>query len=178
VEESNKKTQVLIPALAAGAVVVLIVALVAMSDWTGTAKPTGKAPAKNVSGSTDDEGMSDSIPSLEGDCWKTLPSGIRVCDAKVGEGDPVPAGATVTIHYTGWLTDGKVFDNSRMKAMPATFPLNNLIAGWQQGIPGMKPGGIRRLEIPSNLGYGDRGSPPDIPPKATLVFEIKLLSWK
>jgi FKBP-type peptidyl-prolyl cis-trans isomerase len=175
--EKNKMVQVLVPALAAAGVVVLIGVLVAMSDWGAAAKSTAKGK-QTSSGSDDDAGMSDAIPPLDAPDWKTLPSGIRTWDVKEGEGDPCPPGATVTIHYTGWLTDGTVFDNSRDKGAPTTFGLGSLISGWQEGIPGMKPGGIRRLEIPYKYAYGESGRPPKIPPKATLVFEIKLLSWK
>ena len=96
----------------------------------------------------------------------------------VGTGAECPRGATVTIHYKGTLTNGREFDSSYGRGRPATFPLDDLIAGWQEGIPGMKVGGKRKLTIPYQLGYGAAGSPPDIPPKATLVFEIELLGVK
>ena len=169
--------QILVPALAAAGVVVLIGVLVAVSDWGGPNKTTVKGK-QNSFGSDDDAGMSDSVPPLDADGWRTLPSGIRKWEVKEGEGDPCPAGATVTIHYTGWLTDGTVFDSSRPTGSPATFGLNSLITGWQDGIPGMRPGGIRRLEVPYKYAYGEQGRPPKIPPKATLVFEIKMISWR
>jgi FKBP-type peptidyl-prolyl cis-trans isomerase len=176
--EKSKMTQVLVPAVAAAGVVVLIGVLIAMSDWDASAKGTGKGGKQAASGSAtgDEAGMSDKLPPLEGEGWKSLPNGMRTWDVTEGAGEPCPAGATVTIHYTGWLTDGTVFDSSRGKE-PAVFPLRRLIQGWQEGIPGMKPGGVRRLEIPYQLGYGERGSPPKIPPKATLVFEIKMIAW-
>ena len=87
-------------------------------------------------------------------------------------------GATIKIHYTGWLLDGTVFDSSKKRGQPIEFPLNNLIKGWQEGVPGMKIGGIRLLEIPYQLAYGERGSPGSIPPKATLVFEIEALGTR
>lgn len=105
-------------------------------------------------------------------------------DLKVGEGKECPPGATVEINYHGQLTDGFVFDTTRGK-QPATFPLARLIQGWQLGIPGMKEGGIRRLTIPSQLGYGPRdvgqrpdGTGPLIPANSTLVFTIELKSVK
>ena len=103
---------------------------------------------------------------------------MKVWDVKEGEGAACPAGAEVTIHYTGWLTDGTKFDSSRDRGEPATFPLGDLVKGWQEGIPGMKPGGIRRLSIPSEMGYGAGGRPPKIPGGATLIFEIKLIAFK
>ena len=120
------------------------------------------------------------LPELKGDGWKPLgdgSTGIRVNDVRVGEGAEVKPGATVSIHYTGWTTAGKVFDSSLKGARPnpATFPLTDLIKGWQVAVPGMKPGGIRRMELPADYAYGQRGSPPDIAPGATLIFEIELI---
>ncbi len=106
-----------------------------------------------------------------------LPGGLIVEDIKVGEGIACPRNATVTIHYTGTLENGTQFDSSR-DGKPATFPLRSLIAGWQEGIPGMKVGGVRKLTIPYQLGYGERGSPPVIPPRAKLIFEIELFGMK
>lgn len=101
-------------------------------------------------------------------------SGLVIEDLTIGGGKECPAGATVTIAYKGQLTSGTEFDASRR----STFPLNQLIKGWQQGIPGMRVGGKRKLTIPPDLGYGTRGAPPVIPPNATLVFEIELFDVK
>jgi FKBP-type peptidyl-prolyl cis-trans isomerase len=119
-------------------------------------------------------------PPVDAKEWKKLPSGLEVWDVKEGTGEAAKPGATVTIHYTGWLTDDKAtkFDSSVDRGQKATFPLGRLIQGWQEGIPGMKPGGVRRLKIPANLGYGTRGSPGAIPPNATLIFEIELFEAK
>jgi FKBP-type peptidyl-prolyl cis-trans isomerase len=119
-------------------------------------------------------------PDLKAKEWKKQPNGLEIWDAKVGTGKEVAPGAAVTIHYTGWLTDAgaTVFDSSLKRGQPAEFPLNNLIKGWQEGIPGMKVGGVRRLKIPYQLAYGEAGRPPVIPAKATLVFEIELLDTK
>lgn len=103
--------------------------------------------------------------------------GLKYRDLKVGDGPEVPPGATVTVHYTGWLANGNVFDSSRKPpGNPITFPLNRVVRGWQEGIPGMKVGGIRKLVIPAELGYGEQGSG-EIPPNATLIFEIELLRF-
>jgi peptidylprolyl isomerase len=115
------------------------------------------------------------LPDLNAKEWKKLgDKGLEVWDVKEGEGDAVKAGGRVTVHYTGWLTDGKQFDSS-VGGQPATFGLTQVIKGWTDGIPGMKPGGIRRLKIPSELGYGKTGAGDDIPPNATLVFEVQLI---
>lgn len=106
---------------------------------------------------------------------KTLDNGLVIEELKLGEGAEAKPGATVTINYHGTLKEnGTMFDTTRGK-QPATFPLNRLIKGWQQGVPGMKPGGIRRLTIPYALAYGEAGRPPVIPPKSDLVFIIELV---
>ena len=114
------------------------------------------------------------LPQLDAQEWKKQPNGLEVWDVKEGDGEAVKPGATVTVHYTGWLTDGTEFDSS-VGGKPISFPLGNVIRGWQEGIPGMKPGGVRRLKIPAALGYGARGAGDDIPPNATLVFEVELI---
>lgn len=101
---------------------------------------------------------------------------LRFDDTTVGDGEEVQPGDTVTIHYTGALaSDGTVFDSSVARGEPATFPLDNLIPGWQEGIPGMKVGGKRRLFIPAAQGYGESGTQ-GIPPNSDLVFDIELFA--
>ncbi|MDB4995040.1 MAG: FKBP-type peptidyl-prolyl cis-trans isomerase [Myxococcaceae bacterium] len=98
-------------------------------------------------------------------------------DIKQGTGAEAAAGKNVTVHYVGTLTDGKKFDSSRDRGKGFSFKLGagQVIKGWDQGVAGMKVGGMRKLTIPANLAYGDRGFPPVIPPGATLVFEVELL---
>lgn len=105
-------------------------------------------------------------------------SGLRFEDTTVGDGAVATRGQTVSVHYTGWLESGTRFDSSRDRDQPFEFELGagRVIRGWDEGVAGMKVGGIRRLTIPSHLGYGDRGAGGVIPPRATLVFEVELLA--
>lgn len=101
-------------------------------------------------------------------------------DLQVGEGQEAKAGDLVSVHYTGWLTDGTKFDSSVDRGTPFEFQLGAgmVIAGWDQGVAGMKVGGKRKLTIPSDLGYGERGAGALIGPGATLVFDVELLAIK
>jgi len=102
---------------------------------------------------------------------------LQSIDIKVGDGEEVPADATITAHYTGALcTDGTIFESSHDSGRPATFGLHQVIDGWTQGVPGMKVGGIRRLIIPSELAYGQRRASAAIPPNSDLVFDIELVA--
>ncbi len=107
----------------------------------------------------------------------TTESGLQYEEVTVGEGAEAKAGNNVSVHYTGWLTDGKKFDSSKDRNAPFQFSLGAgmVIRGWDEGVQGMKVGGVRRLTIPSSLGYGERGAGGVIPPNATLVFEVELL---
>jgi FKBP-type peptidyl-prolyl cis-trans isomerase FkpA len=106
------------------------------------------------------------------------PSGLVIEELVVGGGAAAAAGQKVSVHYTGWLTDGKKFDSSKDRGEPFVFPLGRgqVIRGWDEGVAGMKVGGKRKLTIPPGLGYGARGAGGVIPPNATLLFEVELLS--
>ena len=107
-------------------------------------------------------------------------SGLRYVDVSKGEGEEASAGRTATVHYTGWLTNGKKFDSSRDRNEPFSFTIGaqQVIAGWDEGVAGMLVGGRRKLVIPPELGYGAAGAPPDIPPNSILVFDVELLDVK
>ena len=104
-------------------------------------------------------------------------SGLEIEDQIIGDGDEAAAGQTVEVHYTGWLTDGTKFDSSHDRNQTFSFKLGGgqVIAGWDQGVAGMKIGGSRKLTIPADLGYGERGAGGVIPPNATLVFKVELI---
>ena len=108
------------------------------------------------------------------------PSGLQYVDLKVGTGREAHAGETAFVHYTGWLTNGTKFDSSKDRGEPFPFRLGagQVIKGWEEGVEGMKIGGIRKLTIPPELGYGSRGAGRVIPPDATLVFEVELLDLR
>jgi peptidylprolyl isomerase len=153
----------LVPAVAVAAVVVLVGLVMYVSGSDGRKMSDGS------NGASDDPGL------------KELTAGVRYRDLKEGVGEPCPPGVQVKMHYTGWLENGDVFDGTREgKAVPqpASFDLNRLIKGWQEGIPGMKPGGIRKLVISPAKGYGVAGSPPKIPGNSTLIFEVELVEFK
>ena len=110
-----------------------------------------------------------------------MPNGLKYTDTKTGDGSTATSGNKVSVHYTGWLYNngakGAKFDSSVDRGQPFQFTLgaHQVIAGWDEGVAGMKVGGKRRLIIPAALGYGARGAGGVIPPNATLIFEVELL---
>jgi peptidylprolyl isomerase len=109
----------------------------------------------------------------------TTPSGLKYTELQVGDGRSPKIGQTVRVNYSGWLENGKEFDSSAKHGGPAEFALGpGLIPGWNEALQTMKVGGKRRIITPPNLAYGTRGRPPDIPPNATLTFEIEFVGVK
>ncbi len=128
-------------------------------------------------------GADSTKPSVEAKTQPTSATGLQIKDTKGGSGAAAKAGDKVTVHYTGWLQNpdgsvGKKFDSSRDSNQPFSFVLGagNVIKGWDDGVQGMQVGGQRRLVIPAALGYGQRGAAGVIPPGATLIFDVELLS--
>lgn len=112
--------------------------------------------------------------------YTTTKSGLKYYDFKEGTGATPKAGQMASVHYTGWLEDGKMFDSSLLRGQPFTFPIGagQVIPGWDEGVASMKVGGKRQLKIPANLAYGEKGAGGVIPPNATLIFEVELLDVK
>ena len=152
--ERAKMMRVLIPAGAIALVVILVAVIASMSG-------SERKMSDGSDGSADD-------PNL-----KEITPGVKYRDMTEGQGEVCPHGVKVKMNYTGWLTDGTEFDSSKGK--PVEFELDGLIQGWQFGIPGMKPGGVRKLVISPDMGYGHQKQA-KIPPGSTLIFEVELVS--
>jgi hypothetical protein len=153
--------------------------------YAGNPPVANESPNPSVSPSAapggDDFGTCNNLSGV------TYPDGLKLMDVKVGTGAVAKSGQNAEVQYTGWLTDGHPFDSSRFSGRtPFTFQIgqSQVIPGWDEGVPGMKIGGKRCLKIPPELGYGAQGSQDQttgqyiIPPNATLVFEIELVSLK
>jgi FKBP-type peptidyl-prolyl cis-trans isomerase len=140
---------------------------------TQPAVPTG--PAKGGPVAADSK-----AGNPQGEKIVTTATGLQYVDQVIGTGAEAKPGMNVSVHYTGWLTNGTKFDSSKDRGQPFEFPLGmgRVIRGWDEGVAGMKIGGKRKLTIPSELGYGARGAGGAIPPNATLVFEVELLGVK
>lgn len=135
------------------------------------------APAESTEAAAEDEA---DVTEADGDCSEevvTTESGLQIEDIECGDGDEAATGQVVSVHYVGTLEDGTQFDSSRERGEPFEFPLGGgqVIQGWDEGVVGMKIGGLRRLTIPPELGYGQAGAGEVIPPNSTLIFEIELL---
>lgn len=150
--------------------------LVACGNSAGQDTPAAQQPSEQPS-------AEQTAPAPDASRDTSAPEGmepvteLKTEDLEVGSGAEATSGKQVTVHYTGWLVDGTKFDSSRDSGNPFTFALGSgqVIPGWDQGVAGMKVGGLRRLHIPPDLAYGAQGAPPVIPPDSTLVFDVELL---
>jgi FKBP-type peptidyl-prolyl cis-trans isomerase FkpA len=118
------------------------------------------------------------IDAAASQAFTTTDSGLKYRILREGTGLKPTARQSVEVHYHGWLDDGSVFDSSYRRGETIAFGLNQVIAGWTEGMQHVGKGGMIELEIPSKLGYGDRGAPPVIPPKAQLHFLVELIDVK
>jgi len=142
------------------------------SAATQTEQTTTETPAQQTAPAES------GIPMVAGDTVTTA-SGLKYIEIAAGSGPTPEPGNLIGAHYTGWLLDGKKFDSSRDRGQPLQFPIGKgrVIKGWDEGLLSMSVGGRRLLIIPPELGYGDRGTPGGpIPPKATLIFDVELVS--
>lgn len=146
----------------------LLVATLAACFPNDAAEPTGPSV------SLEQQQWASSL-SINLSAMTKLPSGIYFLDQSVGSGATLSGTPSVRVYYNGFLANGTKFDGNVGAGSPVSFPLANLIQGWQIGMQGMKVGGKRRLLLPSQYGYGPQGSPPVIPGNANLVFDIELV---
>ena len=146
---------------------------------SATAESENATPAGDAGTTPTETGAVTEAPA-EGGAVEASVTELKSTDIKEGTGAEAVDGTEVTVHYVGTLTDGKTFDSSRERNQPFVFELGkgHVIKGWEVGVKGMKVGGKRKLVIPPDLGYGEKGAGSVIPPNATLVFEIELIAVK
>ncbi len=167
----------------AAIIVIVVIAAIGYAAYTAfsSQKQAANAAAAQSANLTATAKVPTQIPGTPSSAQIiTTSSGLKYQDMVVGTGAEAKSGNTVTVNYTGWLTNGTKFDSSLDRNQPFSFQLGtgNVIKGWDEGVVGMKVGGKRKLIIPPDLGYGAQGAGSSIPPNATLVFEVELLSVK
>jgi FKBP-type peptidyl-prolyl cis-trans isomerase len=155
-------------------ITVFLLAVVVTAGCSPQPAPAPEQPTESEQPAVEEPPAADEGPGTTEDVTE-----LKVEDIVEGTGPEAKPGDNVTVHYTGWLTDGTKFDSSLDAGTPFTFGLGQgqVIRGWDEGVAGMKVGGKRRLTIPASMGYGDQGAGGGaIPPGATLVFDVELLS--
>ena len=182
--EKDKMLQILIPALAVAAIVVIVALIVGQSSpdaeatkaGSGVVSPLPKGAKVIAEVPANIEGLSLEKPDTGGPEWKDIGEGLKVWEVKTGEGESaITTADSGSWHYTGWRPDGFIFDSSVRRNSPTDFKLTEVIVGWTRGLAGMKVGGIRRLNIPSALAYGKQAKGDNIPADTDLIFEVKLI---
>jgi peptidylprolyl isomerase len=174
--------------ISAAAVIVCVVALVVVQLTSKTADVLASpvavsSPTTSLVAAVQQPNFTERLIAMDANStpnsdYVTTPSGLKYKDMVEGTGASPTSGKTVTVHYTGTLTNGSKFDSSRDRNQPFSFPIGagRVIKGWDEGVATMKIGGRRELVIPPELGYGARGAGGVIPPNATLIFDVELLS--
>jgi FKBP-type peptidyl-prolyl cis-trans isomerase FkpA len=160
-------------------VLVAAALLVAAFGVAGCSTPKVASSQDQPAATASDASADASVAAEAPDAATATPGKVKIEDKTVGTGPAAKEGDNITVDYTGWLTDGKKFDSSVDSGKPFSFQLGagQVIQGWDQGVVGMKVGGVRRLTIPPELAYGETGAGGGaIPANATLVFEVKLIS--
>ncbi|MCE9628005.1 MAG: FKBP-type peptidyl-prolyl cis-trans isomerase [Candidatus Eisenbacteria bacterium] len=159
--------------------IIALTCAVLLAGCNETAQQSGSTPTTTTQATTTPAAGDAAAPATGGKVHK-LASGLQYEDMVVGSGKMADPGMNVSVHYTGWLTDGTKFDSSVDRGQPFQFQLGagQVIRGWDEGVKGMRIGGKRKLTIPPDMGYGANGTGGVIPPNATLVFDVELLDVK
>ena len=181
--KQNSNSLIVSAVLGAAAVLLLAISFIGRGGAATPAVPAPAVPGQQatlpaVPNKTQPQQPAASAAQADVPGATKSPTGLQYIDSVTGSGPQPQPGQSVTVHYTGMLENGTVFDSSVQRGQPAEFSVDRVIPGFREGILGMKVGGKRKLFIPSALGYGAQGSGNRIPPNANLIFEVELISVK